>query len=123
MKDLLRLRQIYPILDMHESLIRQIASPPKSPEECIFAQTTQTISADLKTKITPCQFGGDPDCSQCGCIASMGLAAVGQHRVVGSLTAGQIFMTSARFGKQWKGLHHHLANDTEKTSPFDIPAL
>ncbi|HZD09264.1 MAG TPA: hypothetical protein VE176_13500 [Candidatus Limnocylindrales bacterium] len=30
-------------------------------EACIFAQTTHTISADLKSKITPCQFGGNPD--------------------------------------------------------------
>lgn len=127
MEDLLRLRQIYPILDMHESLIRQIASPPKSPQECIFAQTTQAISADLKTKIMPCQFGGDPDCSQCGCIASMGLAAVGHHRVIGSLTAGQIFMRSARIGMKWKTLQGAFQQTRypageEKASPFDILA-
>src|SRR6201987_5834267 len=75
--DLLRLRQKYPILDMHASLIREMLTPPSSPAACIFARTTQTISADLKTKVTPCPFGGDPNCDQCGCVASMGLAAVG----------------------------------------------
>jgi MoaA/NifB/PqqE/SkfB family radical SAM enzyme len=97
--ELLRLRPLYPILDMHESAIKEFESPPRSPDECIFARTTHTVSADLKTTISPCQFGGNPDCSQCGCIASMGLAAVGHHKVVGNLTAGQIFMISDRVGQ------------------------
>jgi Predicted Fe-S oxidoreductases len=96
--ELLRLRPLYPILDMHESCIEEFRHPPQSPEECIFARTTHTVSADLKTAITPCQFGGNPDCSQCGCIASMGLAAVGHHKVAGNLTAGRIFMVSDRIG-------------------------
>jgi len=100
--DLLSLRNKYPILDMHESLIQEMLTPPSSPEACIFARTTQTISADLKTKITPCQFGGDPDCAQCGCVASMGLAAVGHHRVLGGLTAGHLFMISDRVGIFWR---------------------
>jgi len=97
-----QLRLEYPTLDMPEALIREIASPPGSPEECIFARTTKTISADLKTHITPCQFGGNPDCEQCGCVASMALAAVGHHRVVGPLTAGHLFMASDRLGKRWQ---------------------
>jgi organic radical activating enzyme len=101
-EELLRLRVLFPKLDMHESLIKEMLSPPSSPKDCIFARTTHTISADLKTKITPCQFGGDPDCSQCGCIASMGLAAVGHHRVVGSLTAGQLFQLSDQLGQTWR---------------------
>jgi sulfatase maturation enzyme AslB (radical SAM superfamily) len=100
--DLLRLREKYPILDMHESLIREMLAPPSSPSSCIFSRTTQTISADLKTKITPCQFGGDPDCRQCGCIASMGLAAVGHHRVFGWLTAGHLFRVSDNVGALWR---------------------
>lgn len=100
--DLLRLRAKYPIVDMHESLIREMLTPPSSPADCIFARTTQTISADLNTKITPCQFGGDPDCGQCGCIASMGLAAVGHHRVLGGLTAGHLFRISDNIGVLWR---------------------
>ena len=100
--DLLRLRATYPILDMRESLIREMLAPPSSPATCIFARTTQTISADLKTMITPCQFGGDPDCGQCGCIASMGLAAVGHHRVLGGLTAGHLFRISDSVGMFWR---------------------
>jgi MoaA/NifB/PqqE/SkfB family radical SAM enzyme len=100
--DLRQLRLKYPNLDMPERLIREMEAPPKSPEECIFARTTETISADLRTQVTPCQLGGDPDCEQCGCFASMGLAAVGHYRVLGQLTAGRIFMASDRLGKGWR---------------------
>ena len=100
--DLRQLRLKYPVLEMPEAVIREIANPPKNPQECIFARTTEVISADLRTRVIPCQFGGDPDCEQCGCIASMGLAAVGHHRVAGKLTAGHLFMASDRVGKRWR---------------------
>lgn len=102
--DLQDLRIKYPKLDMPRSLIGEMVSPPRSPADCIFARTTATISADLKTRITPCQFGGEPDCTQCGCIASMALAAVGHYRVVGPLTAGHLFRASDRIGKSWRRL-------------------
>jgi hypothetical protein len=96
---LLRLRHDQPKLDMPEGMIREFLSPPTSPEHCIFAQTTRTLSADFTTRVEPCQFGGDPDCSRCGCMASMGLAAVGRHKLVGPLTAGHIFWTSNAIGR------------------------
>lgn len=98
--EMLELRRQFPKLDMPEGLIRQFAAPPHSPADCIFAQTTQTISADLETKISPCQFGGNPDCGSCGCIASMGLAAVGAHKLGGFLPVGAIFKASVRIGKR-----------------------
>lgn len=97
--EMLQLRNIFPKLDMPEGMIRQFATPPQSPEECIFALTTQTLSADLKTKITPCQFGGNPDCGSCGCIASMGLAAVAAHKLGGVIPVGSIFRTSLKIGR------------------------
>lgn len=93
-QELLRLRRIFPKLDMPEGLIQEFMHPPESPEACIFAQTTHTISADLKSKITPCQFGGNPDCSQCGCFASMGLAAVGNYKLAMGVTAGDVYWAS-----------------------------
>jgi hypothetical protein len=84
---------------MPEQMIRQFAAPPHSPDECIFALTTQTLSADLKTKVVPCQFGGNPDCSACGCAASMGLAAVGAHRLGGLISLGTIMKASMRIGQ------------------------
>jgi MoaA/NifB/PqqE/SkfB family radical SAM enzyme len=100
MEELLRLRREFPKLDMPEGLIREFQQPPASPEQCIFAQTTHTISADLKSKVTPCQFGGNPDCSQCGCVASMGLAAVGNYKLAMGLTAGSIYWASNSLSKK-----------------------
>jgi hypothetical protein len=99
--DMSALRRSFPKLDMPEKLIQQFAAPPESPEDCVFAQTTQTLSADLKTKITPCQFGGNPDCKSCGCIASMGLAAVAEHKLAGIIPLGAIFQASIKIGRFW----------------------
>ena len=101
-EEMLFLRGKYPKLDMREGLIKEFLTPPSSPEECIFAQTTHTISADLKSQVVPCQFGGEPDCSQCGCIASMGLAAIGHYEVGMGITAGQLFRASIKIGKAVK---------------------
>ena len=97
--DMLLLRKIYPKLDMPEPMIREFARPPQSPGECVFAQTTRTLSADLKTKIAPCQFGGDPDCASCGCAASMGVAAIANHKLGGVIPIGAIFRASVRIGQ------------------------
>ena len=97
--EMLQLRRRYPKLDMPEVVIRQFASPPETPQDCVFARTTQTLSADLKTMITPCQFGGNPDCSSCGCIASMGLASIAAHKLGGFLPVGTIFRASIRIGE------------------------
>lgn len=96
--DLLRLSGEYPKLDMLPRVIKEFAAPPSSPSRCIFAQTTETISADLKTRIGPCQFGGDPDCSQCGCIASMGLASIGNYKLGGFIPVSSIFFASRKLG-------------------------
>jgi len=100
-REMKELRVRYPKLDMAPELIDQFETPPSSPEDCIFAQTTATISADLKTRITPCQFGGTPDCSQCGCMASMGLAAIGAHKLGGFMPVGKIFNASIKIGR-WR---------------------
>ncbi len=97
--DMLELRRIFPKMDMPEGLIRQFVTPPTNPGECVFALTTQVLSADLKTRVVPCQFGGNPDCSSCGCIASMGLAAVAAHKLGGFFPVGAIFKASVKIGR------------------------
>jgi hypothetical protein len=97
--DMTQLRKHYPKLDMPQAVIRQFASPPQRPKDCVFALTTQTLSADLQTKITPCQFGGNPDCASCGCVASMGLASVAAHKLGGILSVGTIFKASVKIGQ------------------------
>ena len=102
--DLMALRTKYHKLALPKGLIEVYAEPPASPEECVFSKTTTTISADLKTKITPCQYGGAPDCTQCGCIASAGLAAVARHQLFGFIPVGSIFNGSLKVGDQVRKL-------------------
>jgi sulfatase maturation enzyme AslB (radical SAM superfamily) len=111
--EMLEFRGRYPKLDMAEALIRKFTNPPPSPEKCTFAQTTRTVSADLRTHITPCQFGGNPDCSSCGCIASMGLEALTTHWWGGFIPVGAIYKSSLAIGRAIAGrpadpLPHHL---------------
>lgn len=93
------LRDRYPKLELPNTVIEGYKNPPQSPADCIFARTTLNITADLKNKVTPCQFGGTPDCSQCGCIASAGLAAVGSYRLFNILPLRSIYNASDRIGK------------------------
>jgi MoaA/NifB/PqqE/SkfB family radical SAM enzyme len=102
--DLLALRLRYPKLTMPKGMIDAYADPPSSPEECVFARTTTTISADLTTKITPCQFGGAPDCENCGCIASAGLAALARHQLFGFIPVGSLFTGSLKIGERLRRL-------------------
>jgi MoaA/NifB/PqqE/SkfB family radical SAM enzyme len=96
--DLMDLRGRYPKIAMPKGMVEAFLRPPHTPEECVFARTTTCVSADFSTPIMPCQFGGKPDCANCGCIASMGLAAVARHRLRGGLRVGAIFETSLRVG-------------------------
>jgi len=102
--DLKALRVKYPKLEAPIGLIDAYANPPDSPDECVFARTTTSISADLTTKITPCQFGGAPDCQNCGCVASAGLAALGRYTVAGFIPVGALFTGSVRIGEQMRRL-------------------
>ena len=102
--DLMALRLRYPKLAAPKGLLEVYADPPQSPEECVFARTTMSISADLTTRITPCQFGGNPDCNNCGCIASAGLAAVARHQLWGFVPIGSVFSGSMKIGARVKRL-------------------
>jgi len=96
---LMHLRTRYPKLKMPKGMIQVYSEPPQNPDECIFAQTTTCVSADFTRQISPCQFGGTPDCANCGCIASAGLGAVGRHKLPGGLRVGAIFEQSLRIGQ------------------------
>lgn len=89
----------FPKLVMPKEVTHGYLNPPQSPAECIFARTTLSLTADLKSRITPCQFGGTPDCKQCGCIASAGLKAVGDHRLLGFVPLKSLYNASDAFGK------------------------
>lgn len=97
-EEMLRLRDIYPRLDMSRDAIAAFRRPPASPRECVFARVTHCVSADLRTRITPCQFGGDPDCSRCGCLASMGMAALADYRLPLGIRAGGVLEAFTAIG-------------------------
>jgi MoaA/NifB/PqqE/SkfB family radical SAM enzyme len=104
--DLWRLSTQYAKLQLPMAALEVYANPPSSPDDCIFARSTTTVSANLKTAITPCQFGGTPDCSSCGCLASAGLAAVARHRLLGVIPVGAVFNASLFIGDQVRALRH-----------------
>ena len=96
--DLLSLRSQFPKLAMPRPMVEAYGHPPASPDHCVFAKTTTCISADFHTTIGPCQFGGAPDCSQCGCAASAGLEAVGRHTLPGGVRLSTLLDASLKVG-------------------------
>ena len=100
--ELRRLRTRFSKLQMLDGMLNVFAKPPESPDDCIFAQTTDCLSSDLERRITPCQLGGNPDCQNCGCIASAGLEAIGRHKLKGFIPVGRIFTASLRVGQTVK---------------------
>jgi MoaA/NifB/PqqE/SkfB family radical SAM enzyme len=107
--DLWKLNTMYAKLQLPEAALEVYANPPRSPAECVFARSTTSLSANLETAITPCQFGGDPDCSSCGCLASAGLGAVARHRVLGVIPVGMLFTGSIFVGEQVRRLRGEAA--------------
>jgi organic radical activating enzyme len=95
-----RLRPEYPKLDMPGAVLDGFLRPPASPGECIFSQVTACLTADLATTVSPCQFGGNPVCPECGCIASAALAAIGRHKLAGLVPVSTIFAISKGIGSR-----------------------
>ena len=108
-EELSRVKARHPKLLMNEGLARAIIQPPANPGQCMFARMSTNYSADLKTRVEPCIFGGDPDCSQCGCAISTGLHWVKSVRVARYVKVEDIALTSAaigRFAGKFRGLRH-----------------
>jgi organic radical activating enzyme len=97
--ELTRLRAQFPKLKLPDAVVKGLRNPPQSPAECIFARTTTSVTADLRHQITPCQFGGQPDCAQCGCLASAGLKAVGDYQLLGFIPVKSIYNASDAIGR------------------------
>ena len=97
--ELRRLHRVYPKLDIGDRTLAAYSTPPSSPESCIFARTTECVSADLTAPITPCQFGGNPECSDCGCMASAVLTAVGRHKIGNLVAVDSLFDASLGVGE------------------------
>jgi MoaA/NifB/PqqE/SkfB family radical SAM enzyme len=101
LEELSQLRLSFPLMDLPDRVLAGFLRPPESPQQCIFAQATTCISADLTTRITPCQFGGRPVCAECGCVASAGLASFANYKLAGIVQISDVFSLSRRIGEQW----------------------
>jgi len=113
-KELWGIKEKFPKAELPARLLEGFRRPPVSPQECIFAQTTDCITSDLKTRVKPCQLGGRPECSECGCIAAAGLASIGRYRLAGVLPVSRIFWLSKTIGERFKPF---------QASPSPAPAV
>lgn len=111
-RDLPELAGRYPKLLFHPGLARAFLRPPLSPRDCLFAKMSANYSADLRSRVEPCVFGGNPDCSQCGCAASTGLHWVRGVKVAGSLKVDHFIGASVRFGARMNRLRSRPAKPT-----------
>jgi hypothetical protein len=92
------LRRRYPKLLANEGISHAIRVPPANPKECTFSRMSTNYSADLNTRVEPCIFGGNPDCSQCGCAISSGLHWLKDLRLARLLKLEHIARTSIFIG-------------------------
>jgi len=97
-RELPPLRAKYPKLLMHARIANAMLNPPKDPSDCLFSKMSTNYSADLKTRVEPCIFGGDPDCSQCGCAVTSGVHVVKEAKFIGPLKAGHLVRASIAIG-------------------------
>jgi sulfatase maturation enzyme AslB (radical SAM superfamily) len=87
----------YPKFLIKSGIAGAILSPPSSPEQCTFARVSANYTADLRTRVEPCVFGGDPDCSECGCAISSALHWI-MNEKAGPIAGRHVLNASLRVG-------------------------
>ncbi len=110
-RELPRLGRAYRKLLVPEGMGRAFVNPPNNPRECLFAKMSMNYSADLRSHVEPCVFGGTPDCSQCGCSISSALHWIRDVKVVGPVKVGHLVQSSLAVGSVVRRLR----------DPFDAP--
>jgi organic radical activating enzyme len=108
--EMTRLRSRFPKLDMGPHVLEQLLAPPASPDECHFARLATCISPDLQTQVMPCQLGGAPDCSRCGCLAAAGVGGMARHRLFGFIPLTPLVAGSELIGSIPRRLRARIAN-------------
>jgi MoaA/NifB/PqqE/SkfB family radical SAM enzyme len=92
-----------------EGLSQAFLHPPKDPDHCLFSKMSANYSADLTSRVEPCVFGGTPDCSQCGCAASMGMHWVRSVKMAGPLKVDHFISGSLKAGRLMSRLRSRTA--------------
>jgi len=87
----------YPKFLITAGMAQALLDPPESPGECAFARISANYTADLSTRVQPCVFGGNPDCSQCGCAISSALHWITNQKL-GPVRARDLFNGSLAIG-------------------------
>ena len=107
------------LMDMKPAIVEGYLRPPQSPDDCVFARTTACLSSDLQKAIVPCQYGGNPDCTQCGCMASVGLDALGRYKLAGLIPLDTIFRGSLAIGAAGRAArgHHRVKAGPGRAAP------
>jgi MoaA/NifB/PqqE/SkfB family radical SAM enzyme len=97
----------YSKLLLPEGMARAFVSPPSNPQSCTFSKMSVNYSADLKSRVEPCVFGGTPDCGQCGCSISSALHWIQQEKIAGPLRVGHLVTASLAVGSAVNRLRRH----------------
>lgn len=101
----------YPKLLYNEGFAKALIHPPADPDDCVFAKLSANYSADLKSRVEPCVFGGNPDCSQCGCAISSALHWIRTIKMAGPLKVDHFIGSSTKIGS----FANRLRNRADKT--------
>jgi len=121
------LRHSYAKLQMPEGMAQAFVKPPTSPKDCLFSKVSMNYSADLRTRVEPCVFGGNPDCSQCGCSISSALHWVRGVKLAGPLKVGHLVQSALSVGSTMSKLRTEFrppnrwqagAHSPDETSPL-----
>jgi MoaA/NifB/PqqE/SkfB family radical SAM enzyme len=111
-RELTLLNDKFPKLLMKPGIATALLHPPSHPGDCLFAKMSANYSADLETRVEPCVFGGAPDCSQCGCMASSALHWIRSVRVAGPIRVGHFVGASVAVGSFVNRLKHSAVKPT-----------
>jgi len=114
-RELPLLAKKYPKLLMNEGIGQAFLHPPKNPADCLFSKMSANYSADLRTRVEPCVFGGSPNCLECGCAASSGLHWIRDAKVAGPLKVRHFVNSSISVGS----LVNSLRRKTQKPARWN----
>jgi MoaA/NifB/PqqE/SkfB family radical SAM enzyme len=111
------LAERYTKLLFNQGLANALLHPPANPDDCVFAKLSANYSADLESRVEPCVFGGNPDCSQCGCAISSGLHWIRTVKMAGPLKVDHFIGSSIKIGN----FANRLRSSSDKTPRWTPP--
>jgi MoaA/NifB/PqqE/SkfB family radical SAM enzyme len=115
--ELAALRTRYEKLDMGPLVLGQLLEPPRRPGDCYLARLATCVSPDLRTEVTPCQIGGNPDCSRCGCMAAAGVGAITKYKLFGIIPLRVLVEASQVVGGMARRIRAFSAEHAEGNVP------